>query len=175
MQNKWNNWFGNFLCALIMSLYTNLSYLNIKSCRNVNLFNYSENKIHTPSVSQYHIITHIFIFQWKISMFSISASGYRLIKCKSVRETRSWTWGGGGGFPVKRVLFTLHHDYRKKNQNCKNRQWWHFWCLLLIWRFMCPLSMAIGMHQFIEISICALGEKKSSNTSMSSDPWKSVR
>ena len=56
---KWNNWFGNFLCALIMSFYTNLSYLNTKSCRNVNLFNYSENKIHTPSVSQYHIITHI--------------------------------------------------------------------------------------------------------------------
>ena len=42
-----------------MSLYTNLSYLNIKSCRNVNLFNYSENKIHTPSVSQYHIINVI--------------------------------------------------------------------------------------------------------------------
>ena len=42
-----------------MSLYTNLSYLNIKSCRNVNLFNYSENKIHTPSVSQYHIPAHM--------------------------------------------------------------------------------------------------------------------
>ena len=36
----------------------------------------------------------------------------------------------------------------EKNQNCKKRQW----CL---WRFMCPLSM----HQFIEISICALGKK----------------
>ena len=69
----------------------------------------------------------------------------------SVRETRSW-----GGLPLKRgtvslkrVLFTLHHNYRKKNQNFKKRQW----CL---WRFMCPLSM----HQFIEISICALEKKK---------------
>ena len=50
-----------------------------------------------------------------------------------------------GTVPLKRVLFTLHHDYRKKNQNCKKRQW----CL---WRFMCPLSM----HQFIKISVCAL-------------------
>ena len=59
-------------------------------------------------------------------------------------------------------LLTLHHELQK-NQNCKKRQW----CL---WRFMCPLSM----HQFIEMSICALG-KNNSNTSMSSDPWKSVR
>ena len=42
----------------------------------------------------------------------------------------------------------LHHDYRRKNQNCKKRQY----CL---WRFMGPLSM----HQFIEISICALENK----------------
>ena len=32
---------------------------------------------------------------------------------------------------------------------------------------MCPLSM----HQFIEISICALENKTNSNISMSSDPW----
>ena len=36
---------------------------------------------------------------------------------------------------------------------------------------MCPLSI----HQFIEISICALENKINSNISMSSDPWKSVR
>ena len=62
-----------------------------------------------------------------------------------------------GGFPLKkrgaraplmRGLFTLHYDYRRKNQNCKKRQW----CL---WRFMGPLSM----HQFIENSICALENK----------------
>ena len=41
----------------------------------------------------------------------------------------------------------VDHDLQK-NQNCKKRQ-----CL---WRFMCPLSM----HQFIEISICALEKKK---------------
>ena len=27
-----------------------------------------------------------------------------------------------GGIPLMRVLFTLHHDYRKKNQNCIKRQ-----------------------------------------------------
>ena len=63
-----------------MSLYTNLSHLNIKSCRNVNLFNYSENKIHTPSVSQYHIITpendqHNYV----------SMAGHQNFKCQSAK------------------------------------------------------------------------------------------
>ena len=31
----------------------------------------------------------------------------------------SW---GGPGVPLKRVLFTLHHDYRKKNQTCKKQK-----------------------------------------------------
>ena len=69
----------------------------------------------------------------------------------SVRETRSKPPPPlkRGTVPLMSVLFTLHHGYRKKNQNCKKRQW----CL---WRFMCPLSL----HQFIKISICALKKKK---------------
>ena len=74
-----------------------------------------------------------------------------------VRETRSWgglsSWGGPG-IPLKRVLFTLHHDYRKKNQNCKKRQW----CL---WRFMCLLS---GHAPIIKIPFCASKKKKIQRT-----------
>ena len=79
----------------------------------------------------------------------------------SVRETCSW---GGPGAPSRGFFSLCITIYRRKNQNCKKRQW----CL---WRFMCPLSM----HQFIKISICALENKINSNISMSSDPWNSVR
>ena len=58
----------------------------------------------------------------------------------------SSSWGGPGA-PSRGFFSLCITIYRRKNQNCKKRQ-----CL---WRFMCPLSM----HQFIEISICALGKK----------------
>ena len=85
---------------------------------------------------------------------------------RSVWETRSWgdPPSRGGPSPSRGYFSLCITIYRRKNQNCKKRQW----CL---WRFMCPLSM----HQFIEISICALENKINSNISMSSDPWKSVR
>ena len=62
-----------------------------------------------------------------------------------------------GDYPPQEGSFHFASRFtgEKKNQNCKKRQ-----------LFMCPLSM----HQFIEISICALEKKKSSNTSMSIDP-----
>ena len=72
--------------------------------------------------------------------------------------------GDRPGSPSRGYFSLCITIYRRKNQNCKKPQW----CL---WRFMCPLSM----HQFIEISICALENKINSNISMSSDPWKSVR
>ena len=89
--------------------------------------------------------------------------GYSAIKPKPAHE-------GGQGPPQhaqegSRGFFSLCITiYRRKNHNCKKWQW----CL---WRYMCPLSM----HQFIEISLCALENKINSNISMSSDPWKSVR
>ena len=60
------------------------------------------------------------------------------------------SWGGPGA-PSRGFFSLCITIYRRKNHNCKKRQW----CL---WRYMyrCPLSM----HQFIEISICALENKK---------------
>ena len=52
-----------------------------------------------------------------------------------------------GTVPLKRVLFTLHHDLQKKEPKLQKAT---------MMSRMCPLSM----HQFIEISICALEEKK---------------
>ena len=61
--------------------------------------------------------------------------------------------------------------YRRKNQNCKKRQW----CLFEGSNSSFHVSSLHGiMHQFIEISICALENKIYSNILMSSDPWKSV-
>ena len=71
---------------------------------------------------------------------------------------------GDGGSPSRGYFSLCITIYMRKNHNCKNRQWW-------LWWFMCPLSM----HQFIEISMHASENKITSNISMSSDPWKSVR
>ena len=64
-----------------------------------------------------------------------------------------------GQGPCSRGFFSLCITiYRRKNHNCKKRQW----CLwdyeyLKVHVCMCPLSSS--MHQFIEISICALKNK----------------
>ena len=60
------------------------------------------------------------------------------------------------GLPPSRGLWTLHHDYRKKNPNCIKRQWLVNDAYVWVWRFIHPLSM----HQFVEISICAFEKKK---------------
>ena len=66
---------------------------------------------------------------------------------------------------LKRVLFTLHHDLQEKEPKLQK--------VTMMSEGSCVLSPC--MHQFIEISICALENKINSNISMSRDPWKSVR
>ena len=51
---------------------------------------------------------------------------------------------------LTRPLFTLHRDYRKKNQNLKRKRQ-----ILCLCTFICPLSVCPWtMHQIIQISIC---------------------
>ena len=84
---------------------------------------------------------------------------FTYVQAYSVRETRSW---GGLGTPLKRGVppqtgdcrpqeGSFHFASRFTEERTKIAKKWQ-WCL---WRFMCPLSM----HQFIEISICALENK----------------
>ena len=89
--------------------------------------------------------------QWCLWRFMCPLSMHQFIEISiSVQETRSWGGLKRGTVPLMRGYFSLCITiYRRKNQNCKRRQWF-------LWRFMCPLSM----HQFIEISICALEKKK---------------
>ena len=53
--------------------------------------------------------------------------------------------------PLKRVHFTLHHDYRKKNQNCKKR-WWCLW-------FMKVHVSSLHAPTYRNFYLC-VGEKK---------------
>ena len=68
--------------------------------------------------------------------------------------------GPGAGAPLKRVLFTLHHDLQDKEPKLQKAT---------------MMSMKVhvsSLHApiYIEISICALENKINSNISMSSDP-----
>ena len=53
----------------------------------------------------------------------------------------------GTGIPLMRVLFTLYHDYRRTNQNCKMRQW----CL---WRLLCPFSTSMFAPIYRNFYLC---------------------
>ena len=103
---------------------------------------------------------------WKRSACCVAGADRKNLNIKRIRSpmklqtwfhcstgTRSW-----GGLPLKRrvcrclrPLFSLHHDYGKKKKNCIKPQW-SSWTQCNLWTFICTLSM----HQFIEISICAL-------------------
>ena len=73
------------------------------------------------------------------------------------------SWGGPGP-PLKRFFFHFASRFTEERTIIAKSD-------NDVYEGTCVLSM----HQFIEISICALENKINSNISMSSDPWKSVR